>query len=323
MNKIINSRCVCNICLSWTSKKQIMILPCEHIIHESCHKNDKICEICNSKIVKIMTFDDIKKESNKGIIQYQRYIDMITSSNVDDMLKIDKYDPVHLSNIISFIGTLPLMKGYDECQKACQDILKFMNTKLIIRGMEHINDKPKVYISTHTTHLDWIVISSIINTSYMAGAFIGKSFFGKIIMDIIPLLIIDRNKKNASTVQEMGKHIKTHGSLCLFPEGTVTHPDIIQRFRTGAFYTGYPVQPIVIRYDKMIYDNDVTKYVKKISTTKDLTVSVDILPSELPPFDDKRIEEIRHKMAKTGNLAVSRVSNRDLIELKTAEVEIN
>ena len=315
MDKIINSRCICNIGLSWTTKKQIMILPCEHILHINCHKTNNLCDICNNEITKIMTFEEIKSESKKGVIQYQRFIDIYASSNVDHMAKIGNHTPVHVSNIISFISTLPLLKGYDDCQKACQEILKLLNTKMIITGSEHINNTRKIYISTHTTPLDWVIISSIINTSYVASAFIDKSFFGRIVMDVIPLLLIDRNKKGSSTVEKMTKYIKNNGSLCLFPEGMITHPDVIQRFRTGAFYTGYPVQPIVIKYDKLLYDNDIINYIKKLSAAKDLTVYVDILPTELPPFDDKKIEGIRCKMAKVGNLAISRVSNRDYIEV--------
>ena len=313
MDKIINSRCICNIGLSWTTKKQVMILPCEHIIHINCHKTDNLCDICNNEITKMMTFEEIKSESKNGIIQYQRYIDMIASSNVDHIVKIGKHNAKHLSDVMSFMSTIPFMKGYDELQAFCHEILRLLNTKLIINGYENINEsEKKVYISNHTTYIDTAVINSLFKCGYVVSSLINKSHLGRMIRDIVPILIIDHNKKGSSTVEQMSEYIKNNNSLCLFPEGVITHPDIIQNFRTGSFHTGYPVQPIIIVYDKIIYDNDIYLFLEKVLSTKELTITVTILKTEYPPFDDKKIEEIRCKMAKAGNLAVSRISNRDI-----------
>jgi len=316
MNKIINSRCICNSCLIWKTYPLIMNIPCEHILHEKCQKNKKKCDICNDNIKEIKSFNQIKKESSLSKLTYQRYIDMIACTNFDHLTKVKKYETIHMSNVISFMGTLPFMKGHDDLQLFCKEILRLLNTKLIIKGYENINDlEKKVYISNHTSFIDTAVINSLFKCGYVVSSLIEKSYFGRMIRDIIPILIIDRDKK-ASTVKQMAKYIKNNNSLCVFPEGMVTHPDIIQNFRTGAFYTGYPVQPIIIVYDKHIYDDSITKFVEKLVTNKDLTITVSILKTEYPPFNDEKIEEIRQKMAEAGNMAISRVSNRDIKEIK-------
>jgi 1-acyl-sn-glycerol-3-phosphate acyltransferase len=110
----------------------------------------------------------------------------------------------------------------------------------------------------------------------------------------------------------MKRYVKKHGSICLFPEGMISHPDTIIRFRTGAFYVGYPVQPIIIKYEPVIYDNDMDTMIKKLLSSDNLTITLHILPQQLPPFDDKKIEDIRELMGKTGNIALSRVSNKDM-----------
>ena len=317
MNNIINSRCVCDIGLSWINIPQIMIFPCEHILHKKCHKlTSNKCDICNEPITDIKDFNQIRKLSKKGGIYYQRYIDMIATSNFNHMSTVDEYDLKHLSDIMGFIPTLPFKIGYDECQSACHEIMRILNAKQIISGFENINNNPKVYISTHTTYLDFIVINSFLKCGYVTSSYIKKTFFGKMIMNIVPLLLIDRNKKGMSTVEQMKKYIKKHGSICLFPEGTITHPDVIQKFRTGAFHTGYPVQPIVIKYEPVVYDSDMSVFIKKLFSIRNIKINIIVLPTEYPPFDDIKIEEIRTKMAQAGNIALSRVSNRDTPEPK-------
>ena len=75
-------------------------------------------------------------------------------------------------------------------------------------------------------------------------------------MDIVPLLIIKRGK-NANTVKKMKNYVRKHGSICLFPEGIITHPDTIIQFRTGAFNIGEPILPVVIKYNPAIFDDDI------------------------------------------------------------------
>ena len=315
MNKILNSKCICGEGLIYKVYPLVMVFPCEHMLHKKCHKNKtirEICEICNNKVDDVKTFKQIKELSNKGGIHYQRYIDMVACSNFDHHTEIKDHDIIRLFDGVGLMSMIPFVSNYTDHCSFCKEFLRLLNAKVIINGSENINNTPKVYIVNHTTFIDFPIVNSIFNCGYIASSFIKKSYFGRMIMNMIPLMLIDRGKSGSSTVNKMKKHIKKYGSLCLFPEGMITHPDVIQKFRTGAFYTGYPVQPIVIKYDKTIYDDDVTKFVEKLVTNDNITATVYILPTEYPPFDDIKIEEIRTKMAQVGNLALSRVSNRDI-----------
>jgi hypothetical protein len=54
--------------------------------------------------------------------------------------------------------------------------------------------------------------------------------------------------------------------------------------------------------------------VQKILSADELCIEVFVLPLEYPPFDDAKIEIIRKKMGKTGDMALSRVSNKGITE---------
>jgi len=311
MDKIINSTCACSISLSEYDWPQIMLEPCEHILHKKCYESNKrLCPICKHKIEKCNTFDNIKKEAKNNMLSYQKYVDMISVSNFNNLSESN----ISISGIIDFIGILsklPFMAGYTDGRNGSGEILNLMNAHLIVHGTENIIKTPKVYISTHTTFIDFIVIIYILKCGFLSSSYIKKSWYGRLITNIIPLLLLNRGKKS-NTVDRMKKYIKNHGSICLFPEGMITHPDTITRFRTGAFYVGYPVVPVVITYNPPIYDSDINTFIKKMTSSSNLTITMKILPPEMPPFDNTHIENIRCKMAEAGNLAISRVSNKDL-----------
>ncbi len=121
--------------------------------------------------------------------------------------------------------------------------------------------------------------------------------------------------KSKNTVGKITKFMdENKKSVCLFPEGFLTHPKTIGRFRTGAFNTGYPVQPLIIRYNPVLNDDNPVFLFAKIFSQKKIEVNVQVLDLEYPPFDKEKIENIRHKMGRAGNMALSRVSNRDIID---------
>ncbi|AYV76492.1 MAG: lysophospholipid acyltransferase [Terrestrivirus sp.] len=352
LSKIINSCCSCGKNLLLKKLPHILLEPCDHIMHKKCYLGKKICPICNNKIKSIKTLDEVKELSKNNSIYYQKYIDMVSISNFDDMFSVNK--ELMVPNMIDFLGILssvPFLSGYDDGQKAAHELLCLMNAKVIVNGMDNIKKgKPVVYISTHTTYLDFVVLFYILRCGFLSSTFIKETWYGRMILNIIPLLLIKRAKKpkisssnksvdtnntdntnntnntndthsssssssstsSLSTVEQMKRYVKKHGSICLFPEGMISHPDTIVRFRTGAFYVGYPVQPIVIKYEPVIYDNDIDTMIKKLLSSDNLTITLHILPQQLPPFDDKKIENIRELMGKTGNIALSRVSNKDI-----------
>lgn len=315
-DKLLNSKCICGGGLIWKRYNQVMLEPCEHIIHCKClnsQKNKTICPICKTSIVGSNTIAQLRSKLNQKYSKelYQKYVDMVSMANFDNIYDSKK----NIFNMIDAIGitsSFPFLSGYDDGRKLCREVLSLMNSKLIVSGMNYINaNSEKIFISNHTSYIDFAVIFYLFECGFLASSIIRDILFGRQIMNIVPLLIIERGK-DKNTVEKMREYVKNNGSICLFPEGMITHPDTIIRFRTGAFYIGYPIHPVVIRYDPVIYDTDISKIIEKICSEPNLTIYVDVLPAEYPPFDTKKIEQIRIKMARIGNLSLSRVSNKDI-----------
>lgn len=321
-NKNINSRCVCEKGLRWIPEDLYFINDCEHILHNSCFKkleNRRECPICKTKITRIYTLKDLERKvlESEGEVKkeyYQKYVDLLSLSNMNDygsknlgllIMKMPLYMNIFLK--------LPFISGFSNGHKACEDFLKLCNVKILVRGRKYLSNEPKVLILNHTTQMDFLISFYLFKCGYVASKIIADTIIGSKIQNIIPLVLIDRGK-GQNTVKKIKEYIdKNKRDIAVYPEGIMTHPDTIIKFRTGSFHTGYPVQPIVVTYNPNISScSDMDALYKMMSQKKETQVIVNILPLEKGPFDDIKIEKIRAKMAKAGNLLLSRVSNRDI-----------
>jgi 1-acyl-sn-glycerol-3-phosphate acyltransferase len=314
-DKILNSRCICKKGINWVRDTIIMLEPCEHIVHKKCYDNlnSTICPLCNTTVK--TTYDEkslksFKKTNNKF---YQKYVDFLSIKNCDNMSHINTALLVkNFPDFMSVIGTAPFITNHTESINIIKDIFCLTNMKLTVNGMENINKHQKyVFIANHTTYLDSIVIYYALRCSFLASITTMKSWIGSKLQHILPIVYVDRGK-DINTVDKLKKYIKKHNSVCLFPEGIMSHPDTIMRFRTGAFHVGYPICPLVIKYEPYIHDVSPINFIKKIISQEEISVTITILQVELPPFSPEKIENIRNKMGKAGNMALSRVSNRDI-----------
>ena len=215
--------------------------------------------------------------------------------------------------IMDIIGRLPFSRGFDNGHKLCKDALSLANVKLTIIGKNNIKRCNKIIISNHTSIMDFMIMFYVFKCGFLASNSVKESMIGKMIAEVIPVLFIDRGKEK-NTVQKMRNYVNNQGSLCLFPEGILVHPDTLALFRTGAFYTEQPILPVIITYNPHVSDSSIGEFLQKLASQNLIEVTVRILPMEYPPFNEERINLIRRKMAKAGNLALSRVSNRDAID---------
>lgn len=311
MNKLVNSKCVCNKGLIWIKNEVIMLNPCEHLIHKNCYDKyyNKTCPYCYTNIEYITKLNDFKH--NKQI--YQKCIDILSMTNFD---KMTKESPLEiLKNLPHFLVTLckiPFTRGIKSGKLLCKDIFDMNNVKINVTGLEYIKNEPKVFIANHTSNIDFMIIFYILGTGFLSSASIKKNIISRQLLNIIPCLLIDRSKKNQSTVNKMRDYVTQNGSICLFPEGVMTHPKTLIRFRTGAFNIGYPIYPIVITYNNVINDDSIPKFILKLASNNEINVNVQVLEPFYPPFDEHKIEKIRMCMAYAGKLMLSRVSNRDI-----------
>ena len=111
-------------------------------------------------------------------------------------------------------------------------------------------------------------------------------------------------------VEKIKKYLEEKHIITIYPEGAMGNHNTLLRFRTGAFYVGSPVCPIIIKYKPFVWDDDLKTLLFKLTTQSEIIVDVIVSDLVYPPFNDEKINNIRNFMAEVGNLQLSRVSNK-------------
>ena len=311
-NKSLNSICICKTGLPWKKDNVVMLYPCEHILHETCYKtlHNNICSICNTPIKQIFRITD--KD-----IHHQRFADLLSVSYYSDMCtnKPDKFID-SIFDTATVLARLPFTKGRQSGKDLCEQILSLNNTTIKVYGMNKLKlEKRKVFICNHVSLLDPCLIYYLFGTGFLSSAKPDEGYnFISQIKNFVPLLLISRGDKTrkVNCVDEMKRYVDQNGSICVFPEGMLKHPDAIIRFRTGAFNTGHPLYPIVIRYNDVLGDGYIDQLIYKMGGKKDILIEVHVLGPYYPPFNENHIEQIRSDMARVGKMILSRVTSRDI-----------
>nr|QBK88456.1 MAG: acyltransferase [Mimivirus LCMiAC01] len=319
MNKIINAQCMCGHLLSKYKDELVVILPCQHLIHSSCvHyiKNYK-CPYCIKNIKNIRTYSEIvdivKTTSNSRY--YQIYVDMTSLINLDGTTEVNWFNFfLKIPSIIDTLCNIYLSQKKQDYNIVVDDILDAYNINLVIKNKEKLLPQNKVIIANHCNQLDSLPIFALTKCGFMGSITMKKSWVGNRLSKTFPMVLIERHK-SYNTIKKIKRYMRKHGDICIFPEGVISHPKTLIRFRTGAFHLGYPVQPIIIKYDPNIHEKDMTNYIIKFSSQNKLKIILTILDPVYPPFTNEKIEMVRHAMAKAGDFALSRVSNRDLVDI--------
>jgi hypothetical protein len=317
-DKVLNSMCYCGIGLMWEKGENVMLYPCEHMFHEKCYKKikDNACPLCKTNIEKKFMMHD------EGLHE-QRFADMLSASHYEDMCYTTPGRFLDsLFDIATIFTRIPFVTNKQNGKEICEKIFSLNNLTLKVYGLEKTRiERNKVYICNHVAHLEMVIIYYLLETGFLASSIVGQSKIVEQVQGVIPLLTFDRGiKKKINIVDEMRKFVDEKGSICLFPEGLMKHPDTLTRFRTGAFHIGRPIYSVTIRHNDIISDACINGFLYKLSGKRDINMEVHIMGPYYPPFDDYAIENIRSDMAINGNMVLSRISNRDIVDSKDRKI---
>jgi glycerol-3-phosphate O-acyltransferase 3/4 len=114
--------------------------------------------------------------------------------------------------------------------------------------------EPHIFVSNHTTFLDYVLLSShLIPHAIVAQAHGG--FFGYIqryILVQMGSLTFERSEKRdrEKLTRKLKNHVRTHyhiAPILIFPEGTCVNNEYTVLFHKGAFELGVPVCPVAIK----------------------------------------------------------------------------
>ena len=189
----------------------------------------------------------------------------------------------------------------------------FMNENKICWKKKEDQKRKLVIISNHSHFLDSIILYYLFRSGFVSGDFINQTDIGRIIATKLKLLIFKRGV-DTNMVQKIKEYLNEQKKIVIYPEGAFANNNTMIRFRTGAFYVGETICPVVIKYEKIIYDDDFKQMIFKLITQQEIIANVYINDIFYPPFDDIQIEKIRDHMCSIGNFEKSRVSNKTIKE---------
>lgn len=311
-DKVINSVCACDMILSSTKEELVILDPCEHIFHKRCIRNHTKCRICNENIEDIQTMQWLFNNKDKNKKYHQRYVDLLCMKNMDNEVKIDYNNLIsRIPKILELRELINNLHSNDNISKIIDQIIKVANIKINIVNEENYIECNKIIITNHLSRIDFLPILFKYNSKFLAANSVNNYSFGEILLKYGHLLLINREENN-NTVKRVNELVNEGKIITINPEGFISHPKVLTRFRTGAFHANVPIQPIAIEYDKTIRDTNLTLCIFKLLSQDSINITLHILPLEYPPFDNNKIERIRKEMARIGNMELSRVSGRDI-----------
>jgi 1-acyl-sn-glycerol-3-phosphate acyltransferase len=301
---MVNLNCVCgkNVCLS--DKQIIVSVPCNHIFHKNCVQNIG-CPFCNS---------DVYVVNHNNNMFVQKFIDNLSLTKYENTNIIIHRILFNIPKILDILLKRIFMKTIDDVVSLNRKILSLSRIKITIDGLDNLEKihGNRIYIANHSSYLDSFVLFDMLRTGFVSNSATSNNIFMKKIYQIVPNVLVKRSYSGSNTVDKIKNHVEKYGSVCIFPEGRITHPQTLISFRTGAFTAGFPIIPIVITYNNCIADYSYIKFMLKLASNHKTDVQIYVLEPEYPPFDNIKINHIRNKMAERGNLFLATTTNRDI-----------
>ncbi|XVF73326.1 hypothetical protein PTKIN_Ptkin12aG0192600 [Pterospermum kingtungense] len=189
-----------------------------------------------------------------------------------------------------------------------------------------------VVVSNHVSYIEPIFyFYEVFPTIVASESHDSIPFVGTIIR---AMQVIYVNRSSPASRKNAVKEIKRRAScdtfprLLLFPEGTTTNGRALISFQLGAFIPGYPIQPIIVRYPHVHFDQSwghisLAKLMFRMFTQFHNFMEVEYLPIIMPPDHQKQnaihfAERTVQAMASTLNVVQTSHSYGDLMLLTKA-----
>lgn len=205
-------------------------------------------------------------------------------------------------------------------------LCKILNINVICSGSSYAklldSTYKRILIAPHTNYYDALVIGSLIDQScsigFVASDFIKTLVFGRAALKAFPHIIVGSalgSKSATNQITDFFAVYPNESKLLIFPEGMLTHESTLGKFRSGAFVSSYPIQPIIIKYSSKsrIFDLLGFDILCKDSIDVEIRVLDPIYPDPNKSNHLDNIEYIRNLIAEDGDYLLSNVVNRNNI----------
>lgn len=193
-----------------------------------------------------------------------------------------------------------------------------------------------IVVSNHVSYIDPIFFFYELFPSFVSSA--SHSNIPGIGAIIRPMQVINVDRSSADSKRDAVKEINNRAQcnefphVMLFPEGTTTNGKALIFFQLGAFMPGLPVQPVILRYPFVHFDNSwgnisILKLLFRMLTQFHNFIEIEYLPVIFPSQREKDhaaffAKKVKNVMARAMNVAETNHSYGDLI-LSTKASELN
>lgn len=332
------SNSTCPICIKRFNENNepILLYECGHLVHSLCFGiKKKNCSICKLDMdpfdpSKIILSDKISKQKQidvnsmrkstwkPNLINYFKLIYRIPMFIKCYFQLIINYYLITLSE--KMIGNLSNNINYWEKYKKntvknfFTNINKIFNINVNFKGLDKINPmQKKIFISNHVSYYDIFAIASEINCGVVLSSS-ANNFLIKTLTKLIPCLIIDRGIKN-NTVKLIENFVNTNNVIFICPQGIFSHYQTISKFRSGAFATKYPVQPIILKYKQDI--SSMSMFYMLLNDRVDVNIEImNVIPNIKNLSPKEYSEFVLDQIIIKSNLIKSNISSIDVIDKK-------
>ncbi|KAK9742888.1 hypothetical protein RND81_03G203400 [Saponaria officinalis] len=126
------------------------------------------------------------------------------------------------------------------------------------KGRPAPRDKAPIVVSNHVSYIDPIFFFYELFPTIVASESHDSLPFVGTIIRAMQVIYVNRfspaSRKNAISEIKRKASCNRFPRVLLFPEGTTTNGRFLLSFQMGAFIPGYPIQPVVVRYPYVHFD---------------------------------------------------------------------
>ena len=180
-------------------------------------------------------------------------------------------------------------------QAAFKLIMFATGVKLTVIGEENVpKDRAVLYVGNHRSYFDVVMTYARCPrlTGYIAKVEMLRYPLLRDWMKALYCLFLDRNdiKQGLKTILQGIEYIKNGISICIFPEGTRNHSDVMLPFKEGSMKiaekTGCPIIPMAITNSAEIFEDHIP-FVHRCHVI--LEYGAPIMPGDFSKKDQKHL----------------------------------
>ncbi|KAM7275285.1 hypothetical protein ACFE04_017151 [Oxalis oulophora] len=189
-----------------------------------------------------------------------------------------------------------------------------------------------IIVSNHVSYVEPIFFFYELFPTMVASESHDSIPFVGTIIRAMQVIYVDRfapsSRKQAVTEIKRKASSSRFPRVLLFPEGTTTNGKSLISFQLGAFIPGYPIQPVVVRYPHVHFDQSwgnisLVKLMFRMFTQFHNFMEVEYLPVVTPPENEKEniirfAERTSHSIASALNVVRTSHSYGDLMLITKA-----